>query len=557
MIDKAHPARLPDPMTPSPPAPATREALLEHQVETLTGELERLKAEVERLRQERTVPRLKIDAMARRLFGKSSERLDPAQLQMVFSNLALETEPAPQTLAQTPPAAVLPAGPDIPAAAPAVRKKRSLAELMEGLPVTVTTLTPPEVPACPEAWRAIGNAEQTRLLDYTPGRFGVHLIVRPKYVRTGAPHDPPVTAPLHLLQNRCMATPRLLAGMLTLRFEQHLPYYRIERLYARAGVPLSRQTLSCWAGMAAEACGLIITATKAEVFADGYVQADETPVKYQDPARKGSCGTGYLWVFYNPVRNLCYFAWRTGRGAACLENIVPPGFEGIIQCDGYSAYNSFIKARAATGHTIRLAGCLAHVRRKFFEARAEGEDAAWVLAEIRKLYRIEAELRESRAGPDIILTTRQLRSAPILQSLKTRLDDLLARRKHVPRSLTGEAITYALGQWDKLEVFLTDGRVQPDNNLTENAIRPTAIGKKNWLFMGDPKGGDRAAVFYTLITNCHRAGADAQAYLTDLFTRLPLPEETTRNLTRLTPHGWTAERQTPASRAPAAPSTAA
>jgi hypothetical protein len=148
-----------------------------------------------------------------------------------------------------------------------------------------------------------------------------------------------------------------------------------------------------------------------------------------------------------------------------------------------------------------LAGCLAHVRRKFFEARAEGEDAAWVLAEIQKLYRIEARLRESRAGPDIILTEHQLHSAPILQSLKTRLDDLLARRKHVPRSPSGEAITYALGQWDKLQVFLTDGRVQPDNNLTENAIHPTAMGKKNWLFMGDYKGGDRAAVFYTLITN--------------------------------------------------------
>ena len=91
-------------------------------------------------------------------------------------------------------------------------------------------------------------------------------------------------------------------------------------------------------------------------------------------------------------------------------------------------------------------------------------------------------------------------------------------------------------------MFLTDGRVQPDNNLVENTIRPTAIGKKNWLFMGDPKGGDRAAVFYTLISNCHRAGIDAQAYLTDLFTRLPLPQETTKNLSRLTPHGWAAER---------------
>jgi len=534
-----------------PPAPTTREALLEHQVATLTGELERLKAEVERLNQERTVLRLKIDAMARRLFGKSSEKLAPAQLQMVFDTLSVEAGPQPETMPEAGTTAGIPANPDITSATVAKRKKRSLAELIEGLPQTFTTLIPPEVLADPEAWRAIGNAEQTRLIDYTPGRFSAYVILRPKYVRIDAPHEPPVTAPLHLLQDRCMATPRLLANTLILRFEQHLPYYRIEQLYTRAGVALSRQTLSCWTGMAAEACGLIVAATKAEVFADGYVQADETPVRYQDPARKGSCGTGYLWVFFNPVRNLCYFAWRTGRGAACLESIVPPDFKGIIQCDGYSAYNSFIKARAAAGHQIRLAGCLAHARRKFFEARAEGEDAAWVLAEIQKIYRIEAGLRESRAGPQVILTERQLHSVPIFRGIKTRLEDLHARRKHLPRSLTGEAISYALNQWDKLEVFLTDGRVQADNNSVENTIRPTAIGKKNWLFMGDPKGGDRAAVFYTLISNCHRAGADAQAYLTDLFTRLPLPQETTKNLSGLTPHGWAASHR-PATPQPAA-----
>jgi hypothetical protein len=111
------------------------------------------------------------------------------------------------------------------------------------------------------------------------------------------------------------------------------------------------------------------------------------------------------------------------------------------------------------------------------------------------------------------------------------------------QSLAGQALTYALGQWDKLLVFLQDGRVQIDNNLAENTIRPTAIGKKNWLFIGDPKSGGRAAVFYTLIGNCHRAGIDAQAYLTDLFTRLPLPTETTKTLRSLTPQGWAAARK--------------
>ena len=523
-------------------APAHRFAALEEQVIHLTENNRQLQEENARLRQEKIVLRLKIDALSRKLFGRSSEKLNPDQLQLLFDTLAQDA----LTAGTAPPAedeAPASTDPDTTPAAPGpppvlVRKKRSLAELIENLPATTIVLTPPEVEADPAAWRATGASEETKLLDYTPGHFSVRIILRPKYVPVANPFSAPITAALYQLQPRCIATPRLLANTLVLRFEQHLPYYRIEQLYSRAGVPLSRQTLSGWAGMAAEASGLILAATKEEVFADGYVQADETPVKYQDPERKGVCGTGYFWVFHNPVRNLSYFAWRTGRGATCLESIVPADFQGIIQCDGYSAYNSFAKQRATHGNAIQLAGCMAHLRRKFFEAKAEGEDPAWFLLQIQKLYRIETRLRDCRAGPDSIRSERQTHSLPLLQQIKTRLDDLLARRKHLPKSLTGEALTYALGQWEKLLVFLQDGRVQIDNNLAENTIRPTAIGKKNWLFIGDPKSGDRAAAFYTLIGNCHRAGIDAQAYLTDLFTRLPLPTETTKTLGTLTPHGW-------------------
>ena len=521
-------------------APASRPVPLLAQVAALTEQNRQLREEVDRLQQEKKVLRLKIDALSRKLFGRSSEKLNPDQLQLIFDTLAQEalTAPAPaaDSTPDTPPAA--PGPPP-----PTVRKKRSLAELIENLPATTIVLTPAEVEADPAAWRATGASEETKLLDYTPGHFSVTIILRPKYAPVDNPFAAPITAPLHQLQARCIATPRLLANTLVLRFEQHLPYYRIEQLYARAGVPLSRQTLSGWAGMAAEASSLILAATRDEVFADGYVQVDETPIKYQDPERKGVCGTGYFWVFHNPVRNLSYFAWRTGRGTACLESIVPASFKGIIQCDGYSAYPSFAKQRALTGNQIQLAGCMAHVRRKFFEAKAEGEDPSWFLLQIQRLYQIETRLRDCRAGPGTIQSERRTHSLPLLNQIKIRLDALLARRKHLPQSLTGQALTYALGQWDKLSVFLQDGRVQIDNNLAENIIRPTAIGKKNWLFIGDPKSGDRAAAFYTLIGNCHRAGIDAQAYLTDLFTRLPLPTETTKTIRGLTPQGWAAARK--------------
>lgn len=517
-------------------------AALRETIKTLQAQIESLKEQNEQLAQHNAVLRLKVDAMARKLFGKSSEKLDPAQLQMVFAALQNETpgdDAAKKAGASDSPAC----GSEADAAAATTtsatrRKKRTLDELIEGLPVSEVIIDPEEVKADPAAWTCIG-AEVTKLIDYTPGKFQCEKLVRRKFVRNDARHLPPLTAPLHTLQDRCIATPRLLAHTVTNRFELHLPYYRIEQMYARLGLPIARQTLCAWSGMAHEASTLIIERIKRDVFADGLVQIDETPVKYQDPERAGVCGTGYLWVIHNPVRNVNLFTWHTGRAAACLENIVPPEFQGRIQCDGYSAYDAFVKTPARAGR-IELAGCMAHMRRKFFEAKAEGPDPQWVLAQVQQLYRIEARLREARAGPEEVLSTRQQYSAPIMERTHSKLEQLQASHQHRPRSLTGEAISYALNQWPKLRVFLSDGRVQIDNNLVENTIRPSAIGKKNWLFMGDAQSGARAATFYTLISNCQRQGIDATAYLTDIFQRLPA--ETNQSVHRLTPKAWAAEQ---------------
>jgi len=522
-------------MTPdTPPA-----ALLQQENARLRTELEALKEENVQLKQDLQVLRLKVDAMARKLFGRSSEKLDPAQLQMVFDALKSEQDDAAKKDPASDSAAC-----DSEAEAAATpktgakRRRRSLDEVVAGLPVSEVIIDPPEVKAEPDAWQYV-NAEVTRLVDYIPGKFVCQHLVRRKFVRRDARHLPPVIAPLLTLQERCIATPRLLAHTFTQRFELHLPFYRIQRMYERLGVPLSRQTLCGWSGMCSDACRLIIKAIMDEVFADDYFQADETPAKYQDPGRKGLCGTGYFWVFHNPMRNTSLYVWRTGRGAACLESIVPKDFGGTIQSDAHSAYEAFAKSAPRAGR-IKLAGCLAHGRRKFFDAKAEGEDPQWVLAQMQQLYQIEARLRQSGAGSDEVLETRQKHSVPIMERIKTRLENLLASHKHRPRSLTGEAITYALNQWTKLCVFLTDGRVCIDNNLVENAIRPSAIGKKNWLFIGDAQTGDRAATFYTLIGNCHREGIDAEAYLTDIFKRLPTA--TNQTVHRLTPKAWAAER---------------
>jgi hypothetical protein len=517
-------------------------ATLREMNKTLQAQIGTLTQRIEQLTQDNLVLRLKVDAMARKLFGKSSEKLDPAQLQMVFE--ALQNEGPDSELKKSEASgsnadnSEAEADKGVSVAKPVKRRKRTLEDIIEGLPVVDVILEPEAVKAEPEAWRCMGE-EVTKLINYTPGRFNCERLIRRKYVRKEAAYEAPIIAPLPTLQDRCIATPKLIAHTLSNRFELHLPYYRIEQMYERAGVPIPRQTLCGWSGMAHDACALIMKAIKREVFADGYVQIDETPVKYQDPERQGVCGTGYLWVVHNPVRNISLFEWHTGRAAACLESLVPPEFTGLIQCDGYSAYESFIKSPARKG-SIQLAGCLAHARRKFFEAKAEGTDPQWVLLQMQHLYQIEARLREARAGPLEARALRQEQSVPILARIKAQLDELERSHRHRPRSLTGAAISYALNQWDKLTLYVRDGRVQIDNNLVENTIRPSAIGKKNWLFMGDARSGARAATFYTLIGNCHREGINAEAYLTDIFTRLP--GETNQTVHRLIPKAWAAEQ---------------
>jgi len=211
-------------------------------------------------------------------------------------------------------------------------------------------------------------------------------------------------------------------------------------------------------------------------------------------------------------------------------------FAGTIQCDGYAAYSSFTQDR----DKIELAGCWAHVRRKFFEAKEEAPVlAGWLLHQIAALYRIEAKLRDGRAGPRLRQAVRAAQSEMILCRIKKVLR--LKLTQYLPRSRMGLAIAYALSQGEELERFRDEGRVQIDNNLVENAIRPTAVGKKNWLFIGHPHAGQRSAILYTLIESCKRRGINPQEYLRDVLARLPTMKIT--QVDQLTPANWLAARQ--------------
>jgi len=263
----------------------------------------------------------------------------------------------------------------------------------------------------------------------------------------------------------------------------------------------------------------------------------QTPIRYLAPGH-GKTKLGYLWTCGWPQGDVP-FHWEISRAATCLEKIIPADFRGILQCDGYQAYDGFAKGR---GDQIVLAGCLAHVRRKFFDARETAPKVAgWFLQHFRHLYELEAQLRHTRAGPKLRAVARANLSRPVLARMHRALVRLKTKRRFLPQSGMGKAIAYALNQWPSLHVFLKDGRVEIDNNLVENAIRPTALGKKNWLFIGDAGAGQRSAIIYTIIESCQRRGLDPFAYLRDVFTRLPTM--TNWQVQDLTPEAWAKTQQ--------------
>lgn len=508
-----------------------RDALHVEELRQKDEALRAVREELQAAQQENKLLRQKLDALARRLFGKSSEKLDAEQMQLLLEGMEMAEEIRATALG-----AAAPAEQSLDKSAP-TRERGP--RVPEHLPVREIIIDPEEVKASPDQWKCIGE-EVTEQLEYTPGSFARLRIVRRKYVHRMNRHEPPVIAPLSpTLQERCLAAPSLLAHAFTSRYRDHLPWYRIERIYAGLGVLISRQNLCNWSGMAADALPLVLKEIRQGVFSQGYVQIDETPVEYLAPGH-GRTKTGYLWVAHSPQRDEVWFQWHASRASFCLESMVPEDFAGIIQCDGYSAYDAFARSESRAGK-LTLAGCWAHVRRKFFEAREHTPDAAAVLARIQALYRIEEQLREARAGPEERKSARQTSSLPIIEELHAWVVQLQSSHKHRPQSSMGRAMSYALNQWESLLVFLSDGRVEIDNNLVENAIRPSAIGKKNWLFIGDSKAGDRAATFYTLIGNCRQEGVDTYAYLKDLFTRLP--QMTNRQAKDITPKAWAREQR--------------
>ncbi len=486
----------------------------------LARQLEECQEALRQSRRENELLRQKVDLLIRRVFGSSSEKLDQAQLELLLQlpkGSVLTPEPSPPKAA----------------ASPKRSSRQQTLRLPENLPVLEEVIEPDPVKQKPQDWRCIGQ-EVSEQLDYEPARFLRRRTIRKKYVHRLDLNRAPVIAPLpERLLDRSLPAPGLLAQILVGKYCDHLPLYRQEQIFLqRHRVSLPRQSLARWVELAADWLKPIYEQIRTGVLAGGYMQVDETPIDYLEPGH-GKTKQGYFWTFHRPGGE-SFFDWQTSRAAACLESIIPSTFTGVLQCDGYSAYPSFANGR---GQAIELAGCWAHARRKFYEAQEQSPKVAgWLLRQIQNLYRIEADLRERHAGPQLRQAIRASQSRPIVERFQRALVRLKSRGRYLPQSLLGQAMDYALGQWPTLEVFLKDGRIEIDNNLVENAIRPTALGKKNWLFIGDAEAGQRSAIIYTVIENCRRRGLDPFTYLRDVLARLP--NITNWQIPQVTPQAW-------------------
>ena len=472
-----------------------------------------LERENDELKSANALLKWQIEKLQKQIFGPGkSEKLDRAQLLFQLKELEAMAEKAAR------PAQAV----SYERRAPAPEKRATPAELFAKLPVKeVVVIEPEEVKAEPEAYERIGE-ERTFEVEITPPQLSKREIVRPKYKAKADRSQAPVLAPA---PPRAVpggyASAGLLAWVVIAKYLDHLPLYRQEQMLARWGAAIPRSTLCDWIRIAADWLEPIYKAMLRRLLEGDYLQADETPIKCQDPDNaKAGVFQGYLWVVSRPGDDVC-FDWRTSRRHGELTSLIE-GFGGVLQSDGYEAYAAYERAHPE----VAWVGCWAHARRKFIEAQGENPKAVRVILKlIGRLYRLEREWDEAdhAAGRERDAAERErLRARHHERSLRwLHALALSLRERSRPKSGLGVASGYLLSQWTPLSRHVEHGQTRLDNNVVENAIRPTAVGKKNWLFIGHPDAGRRAAILYSLIVSCLRHGKDPAAYLRDALTRLP------------------------------------
>ncbi|WP_404379499.1 IS66 family transposase [Caenispirillum salinarum] len=466
-------------------------------------EVEKLKVQLARLR--------------RMTFGRSSEKLsrEIEQLELALEDLEAEAAEAAEAEDEAPPEPTEADAPDQPAA----RRRRALPE---HLPRDEVRHDPADdCPACGGAMHTVGE-DVTEILDYVPGRFRVIRHVRPalscrtceSMVQTPMPSLPVA---------RGLPSPALLSHVLVSKYCDHLPLYRQSQIYAREGVTLPRALLAGWVGRTAALVAPLVEAIGRHVRAGDALHADDTPVPVLSPGA-GKTRQARQWVYLRderphagPAPPAVLYRYTPDRKGIHPQTELQ-GFRGLLHADGYAGFNKLYEPGEDGVASVQEVACWAHVRRKIHDVHAATGSpiAARALELIGALF--DAERRITGRPADERLRVRQAQSLPRLEAVKTFFDTSL--RKLPGKSDLAAALRYALTRWPALTRYAGDGRCEISNNAAERAIRPLALGRKNYLFAGSDAGGHRAAAVYTLIETARLNGLDPQIYLTQVLTRI-------------------------------------
>jgi transposase len=478
-----------------------------------------------------------LERLLRQRFGRSSEKIDPDQLLLFAADILAELDAPPATESQPTPAAD---APPTPAPAPAVKPKRKghgRKPLPDHLPRrTVVHDVPADELACPDCGcqrQPIGE-EVREQLDYIPASLVVIKHIRPKYACKECQANVVIADRLPEPIEKGLPGPGLLAHGLVSKYSDHQPLYRQERILAREGVAISRQTMCGWMATCAALLKPIYDAMVKAVLQSKAIQTDDTPVDVLDPGREGT-RKGRIWIAIGD-RDHRYWVFdftpnRSGDGPARFFK----DYRGYLQADAYSGYDALFKS----GDIIEV-GCWAHARRNFYEARTtDPERSHRALAYIRRLYAVEADAKERKLDDDARRTLRQQLSLPILGELLAWLQGV--RAQVLPKSPMGEAIGYALNHKAALLRYTEHGFLEIDNNASERGEKTIALGRKNWLFFGSEGGGATAAILFTLTESCKNLGVDPWAYLRDVLDRVSTHPAS--RIDELLPDRWEAIRR--------------
>ena len=452
-------------------------------------------------------------ALARR-YAASSEKVSPDQL-WIFDEAELDTGYAEgdEGIVTEDDAITVPEH---------TRKKPGRRALPKALPrVQVIHELPEDQLICDhdgQVLTPIGEVTSEQL-DIIPAKIQVIQHVRIKYACTCGQCIKTTPLPGQPIP-KSNASPGLLAHIAVSKYQDALPLYRQEKILQRIGVDLPRATLANWMIKSGQLIQPLINLLQDRLLSYDIVQIDETPVQVLNEPGKTAQSKSYLWVRRggSPQQPVLLYDYDPGRSGKVPVRLLP-GFAGYLQTDGYDGYNAVV-----TTNQLIHAGCMAHARRKFDEAiRAQGKTkkktglAHRGLSLINKLYRVEKQAR--LFSPDERYEHRKKHTQPIIDELRTWLDE--SRHKVPPTGATGKALAYLDHEWQKLIVYLQDGRLEIDNNKTENAIRPFVIGRKNWLFSASVKGVKSSANLYSLIETTKANGLEPYVYLRHVFTQLP------------------------------------